>query len=138
MSPPPALCNLFVRTVVKVCSLGFRDEVGFLNCDSICMCVVNKQFELLEFVFDSVYVDLQYDEIALPFPAGSMVVSGLSVRSLWYPMWLRWLLCLLIVSTFYGYGESLPPISSFFRPSFCQSVCFWILWCDCQRGCLNT
>ena len=27
------------------------------------MCVVNKQFELLEFVFDSVYVDLQYDEI---------------------------------------------------------------------------
>ena len=24
------------------------------------MCVVNKQFELLEFVFDSVYVDLQY------------------------------------------------------------------------------
>ena len=25
------------------------------------MYVVNKQFELLEFVFDSVYVDLQYD-----------------------------------------------------------------------------
>ena len=38
-------------------------ELGFLNCDDICMCVVNKQFELLEFVFDSVYVDLQYDEI---------------------------------------------------------------------------
>ena len=31
-----------------------------MNCDDICMCVVNKQFEL-EFVFDSVYVDLQYD-----------------------------------------------------------------------------
>ena len=29
------------------------------------MCVVNKQFELLEFVFDSVNVDLQYDEIYL-------------------------------------------------------------------------
>ena len=29
------------------------------------MCVVNKQFELLQFVFDSVYVDLQYDEIFL-------------------------------------------------------------------------
>ena len=27
------------------------------------MCVVNKQFELLEFVFDSAYVDLQYVEI---------------------------------------------------------------------------
>ena len=36
----------------------FRGELGFLNCDDICMCVMNKQFELLEFVFDSVYVDL--------------------------------------------------------------------------------
>ena len=36
----------------------FRGELGFLNCDDICMCVVNKQFELLEFNFDSVYVDL--------------------------------------------------------------------------------
>ena len=39
----------------------FRSELGFLNCDDIYMCVVNKQFELLEFVFESVYVDLQYD-----------------------------------------------------------------------------
>ena len=38
----------------------FRGELGFLNCDDICMCVMNKQFELLECVFDSVYVDLQY------------------------------------------------------------------------------
>ena len=29
----------------------FRGELGFLNCDDICMCVVHKQFELLEFVF---------------------------------------------------------------------------------------
>ena len=28
----------------------FRGELGFLNCDDICMCVVNKQFELPEFV----------------------------------------------------------------------------------------
>ena len=28
----------------------FRGEFGFLNCDDICKCVVNKQFELLEFV----------------------------------------------------------------------------------------
>ena len=28
----------------------FRGELGFLNCDDICMCVVNKQFELLEFL----------------------------------------------------------------------------------------
>ena len=46
---------------------GFRGELGFMNCDDVCMCVVNKQFELLEFVFDSVYVDLQYDEISLTF-----------------------------------------------------------------------
>ena len=39
-------------------SICFRDELDFLNCDDICMCVVDKQFELLEFVFDSVYVDL--------------------------------------------------------------------------------
>ena len=42
----------------------FRGELGFLNCYDICMCVVNKQFELLEFVFDSVFVDLQYDDIS--------------------------------------------------------------------------
>ena len=26
----------------------FRGELGFLNCDQICMCVVNNLFELLE------------------------------------------------------------------------------------------
>ena len=45
-----------------VCFMG---ELGFLNCDDICMCVVNKQFELIEFVFDSIYVDIQYDKIYL-------------------------------------------------------------------------
>ena len=63
------------------------------------MSVVNKQFELLEFVFDSVYVDLQYDEISLTFTAGyvclysvcHLVVFGLSVRLSWHPMWMRWL-----------------------------------------------
>ena len=47
-------------------------ELGILNCDDICMCIVNKQFELLEFVFDSVYVDLQYDEISLTSTSGSV------------------------------------------------------------------
>ena len=79
----------------------FRGELGFLNCNDICMCVMNKQFELLEFVFDSVYVDLQYDEISFTFTAGSMplccvcsyvVVFGLSVRLSWYPMLMWWLL----------------------------------------------
>ena len=64
MSPPPALC------------FGFRDELGFLNYDDVCMCVVNKQFELREFVSESVYVDLQYDEISLGFTAGSLCLCG--------------------------------------------------------------
>ena len=76
-----------------------RDELGFVNCDDICMCVVNKQFELLECVFESVYVDLQYDEIFLTSTVGYMclcgvcspvVVLGLSVRLSWYLMlWVR-------------------------------------------------
>ena len=63
------------------------------------MCVVNRQFELPKFVYDSVYVDLQYDEISLTFTAWSLclcgvsspvVVIGLSVRLSWYPMlWVR-------------------------------------------------
>ena len=70
----------------------FRGKLGFLNCDDICMCVVNKQFELLEFVFESAHVDLQYDELSLTFTAGSVclygvcspgVVLGLSGRLLW-------------------------------------------------------
>ena len=46
-----------MRTVVNLCTLGvfcFSGELGFLNCDDICMCVVNKQLEFLEFDFDSV------------------------------------------------------------------------------------
>ena len=39
------------------------------------MCVVNMQFELLEFV-SSVYVDLQYDEISLTFTAGPVCLCG--------------------------------------------------------------
>ena len=53
---------------------GFRGEFGFLNCDDVCMCVANKQFELLE----SVYVDLQYDEIYLTSTAGSVCLFGVS------------------------------------------------------------
>ena len=50
-----------VRTIVAHCCkvmyfgcFDFRGELGFLNCDDICMCVVNRQFVLLEFVFESV------------------------------------------------------------------------------------
>ena len=81
-------------------SFCFRDELVFLNCYDICMCVVNKQFELPEFVFNSVYVDLKYNYISVTFTVGSVflygvcshvVVLGLSVRLSWYSMWIRWL-----------------------------------------------
>ena len=96
MSPPPALCNLsgaHCGEIMYFGCFGFRGELGFLNCDDVCMCVVNKQFEIIEFVFYSFYVDLQYDEISLTFTAGYVclcgvfspgVVLGLSVRFSWY------------------------------------------------------
>ena len=89
------------REVMYFGCFGFRGELGFLNCDDVCMCVVNKQFELLEFVFDSVFVDLQYNAISLTFTGGSVslccvsghvVAFGLSVSLSWYPVWMRWLL----------------------------------------------
>ena len=57
---------------------GFRGELGFLNCHDVCTYVVNKQFELIEFVSESVYVDLQYDEISLTSTAGSVCLYGVS------------------------------------------------------------
>ena len=33
--------------VMYLCSICFRGELGFVNCDDICMCVVNKQLSLL-------------------------------------------------------------------------------------------
>ena len=80
---------------------GFRSEFGFLNCDDVCMCVANKQSELLDFVFDSVYVDLQHDETYLTFTGGPVFLCcvcghvdflGLSMMLLRYPMWMTWLL----------------------------------------------
>ena len=54
------------------------------------MRVVNKQFDLLEFVFDSIYSDLQYDDIlslsllglCLCGVCSPLVAIGLSVRLL--------------------------------------------------------
>ena len=47
------------------------------------MCVVDKQFEFLEFVSESVYVDLQYDYISLTFTAGSVSLCCVCGR-LWF------------------------------------------------------
>ena len=86
--PTPALCTLSVRTVVKLCTLGV---LGFLNCDDICMCVVNKQFEVLEFVFE-MYLIFTAGSVSLCCVCSHVVVFGLSMRLSCYPMWMRWLL----------------------------------------------
>ena len=76
----------------------FRGELGFLNCDDIRMCAVNKQFELHEFVFlfrlltCSMMRFLSLLLLGLCPCVVSVVVFGLSVRLSWYPMWMRWLL----------------------------------------------
>ena len=62
------ICAHYCEVMYFGC-FGFRGELGFRNCNDVYMCVVNKKVELLEFVFDSVSVELQYDEISLAFTA---------------------------------------------------------------------
>ena len=64
--------GVFSGKVMYFWNVCYRGELGFLNRDDICMCVLNKQLELHELVFDSVDVDLQYYEISLIFTAGSV------------------------------------------------------------------
>ena len=98
--PTSCLVQPIVAHCCEVVYFGcfdFRVELGFLNCNDVCLCVVDKQFELLEFVSESVYVDLQYDEIFSLLLLGLcacvvFVVLGLSVRLSWYPM--SWVLLL--------------------------------------------
>ena len=45
----PTSCLVHGGEVMYFGCVCFRGEFGFLNCDDICMCVVNKQFELLKF-----------------------------------------------------------------------------------------
>ena len=74
---------------------GFRGEFGFLNCDDVCMCVVNKQFELLELVSEYVMLSCSMMRFISLLLLGLcvcvvLVVLGLFVRLSWYPMlWVR-------------------------------------------------
>ena len=69
----------------------FRGELGILNCDDICMCVVNKQFELLEFVILFMLTcHMRFLSLLLLglCPYVVSVVMWSSLRLSWYPMWL--------------------------------------------------
>ena len=68
-------------------SFCLKGELGFLKWDDICMCVVNKQFEHLEFVFDSVYVDPLYDDIFLTFPVRSVSLCGVCSHVVVFGLW---------------------------------------------------
>ena len=100
MSPPSScLVQLIGRHCCEVMYFGcfdFRGELGFRNCDDVCMCVVNKQLELLEFVFESVYVDLQYDEINLTFTAGYVCLCGVCSPVVVICLPVRFLTCICL------------------------------------------
>ena len=62
--PTPCLVQPIVAhggEIMLLLVFCFRGELGFLNSDDICMCILNKQFELPEFVFKSIYVDFKYN-----------------------------------------------------------------------------
>ena len=60
---------------------GFRGELGFLNCNDVCTCVVNKQFELLEFVSESVYVDVFFLAFGSSFLSLTLLVKYVDLAS---------------------------------------------------------
>ena len=70
---------------------GFKGGLGFLNCDDVFMCVVNKQFELLDGAYCSMLRFISLLLLGLCPCVVSVVVFGLSVSVSWYPMWMMWL-----------------------------------------------
>ena len=55
-------CSVNVSVCLVCCVFG----------SDIYMCIMNRQFELFEFVFNYISVDLPYNEISLTFTAGSV------------------------------------------------------------------
>ena len=100
MSIYPALCNLIVAhccEVMYIRCLDFRDELSFLNCDDVYMCVVNNQCLSSSSLFLSPFMltcsmmrFLSLLPVCLCGVCSPVVVVGLYVRLSWYPMlWMR-------------------------------------------------
>ena len=96
-------CEDYISCLGCFCIWG---ELGFLYCDDIFTCIVNNQYEILEFVFNSIYVDLNSNEISLPFTVGSVCLCGVCSHvvilgvSVWFslpPMWVRCLRLIVFV-----------------------------------------
>ena len=64
---------------------------------SACVSLISS-FELLEFVSESVYVDLQYDEISLTFTAGPVCLCGVSSPVVVIGLFVRLLLLLFAMT----------------------------------------
>ena len=95
LNPPPILCYLSMRTLVTLCTLEVL-ALWILNYNDIFMCVVNMQFEIVEFIFNSICVDLSFTAgpVCLGCVFSHVVVLCLYVRLTWYPMWwVQWLWC---------------------------------------------
>ena len=71
---------------------GFRDELGFLNCDDVCMCVVNKQFELLEFLILKMTIDLNIWWPVPQFAPCIVRVLQMSILS-WHLVMMKSIIC---------------------------------------------
>ena len=67
-----------------------------MNCDDICMCVVNKQFGIfIPFMLTCSmmrYLTSTAVYVSLWCVCNPVVVFGLSVRLSWYLMLMRWLM----------------------------------------------
>ena len=94
--PTPCLVQPIGTHGGKVMYIGCvcnRGELGSLNCDDICVCVVNKQFELLEFVLIPFMLTCNMIYLALTLGLCPYVVFvavlGLSVTLSRYLMWMR-------------------------------------------------
>ena len=68
------LCTLMVEYVC--CSECY---VVSNECDDICMCVVNKQFDLLEFVFNSVYITVPHVD-AVTVMCGLLILLDVCIQ----------------------------------------------------------
>ena len=73
INPSQNSTQCMVEEHLMIGSFCFRGALGNLNCD-ICMCVV-----LHEFVFNSIYVYLKYNEIYLTFTDGSRQIPFLFI-----------------------------------------------------------
>ena len=119
MSPPPALCNLSIRTVVKLCTLGvFALEVSLVSwivMTYACVLWISILSPLSLFLiqFMLTWNIMRFLSLLLLGLCACMVVCshvvviGLSVRLSWYPMWWeQWLLDVSMLRECQGDGNA--------------------------------